>query len=438
MTKDSVRRYYAAFRGALVKAKNNGFFHIIVSSSLVKVVSFISAMFLPRVVADKSDYGLLVYVDNIRGYIMLINGIGIANATLRYCAKEDDEGKKKGYFLASLAIGIAFDVLMIAASAAVFILVPFTFAGASELLLLLSVLPLFAFLFEDIQLFLRACFENKKFSALSLFYTVLMVLGQIGFALLWGLKGVVLGRYVAAALAVLMGFVFIKSLRLMKARAVFPEKRVLKSMIWFGIVMLLSSSVSYMMQLNETLVLSLMLKDETALADYRIASYIMTVSTFIVQSVAVFIFPYFTRHMHDKEWVWRNFKKVLSINAMVMVPVHIGLVALTRPFIAIVFGEQYLNAAAIMQTLLIASLGQTTLRMLTGNILAATGEERFNLKINILFMIIHVAADVWAISALGIYGAAIALSVVYYMSGVIMILHLRRVCRKDRPPTAAA
>ena len=67
---------------SIKKMGNSGFLHIIVSSSLVKVVSFISAIFLPRLLS-KSDYGILTYVDNIRNYIIMINGLGIANATIR-------------------------------------------------------------------------------------------------------------------------------------------------------------------------------------------------------------------------------------------------------------------------------------------------------------------------------------------------------------------
>ena len=202
-------------------------------------------------------------------------------------------------------------------------------------------------------------------------------------------------------------------------------------MIRFGVVILLTNSVSYVMQLNETFILGAILKDEVALADYRVASYILVISTFIVQSVAVFIYPYFTKYMNDKKWVWKNFKKLTIINIAVMTPIHIALIIFSPIFIIVVFGQQYINAVPIMQMLLIASFGQTTLRMLTGNVLLAIGEEKFNLKINLVFMILHVIIDIWAVINFGIYGAAIALGFVYYLSGLIMILHLRKVCHNE-------
>ena len=82
-------------RQMILKIKDNinrlaesGFMHIIISSTLVKVVSFVSAMFLPRIITDKVEYGLLSYVDNIRSYILLFNGLGIMQAIMRFCTKE--------------------------------------------------------------------------------------------------------------------------------------------------------------------------------------------------------------------------------------------------------------------------------------------------------------------------------------------------------------
>lgn len=70
------------------------FFHIIAGSTLAKIAGFVSVFFLPRFLS-KADYGLLTYVNNIQSYVMLFNGIGITQATLRFCAqKSDDEVKK--------------------------------------------------------------------------------------------------------------------------------------------------------------------------------------------------------------------------------------------------------------------------------------------------------------------------------------------------------
>jgi len=76
--------------------------------------------------------------------------------------------------------------------------------------------------------------------------------------------------------------------------------------------------------------------------------------------------------------------------------------------------------------------GQVVFRGLSGNILIVIGEEKYNLKINILFNIIHAVINIWALKYFGINGAAVALTIVYFTSGIVMIVHLRNVCRINK------
>ncbi|MEG1331692.1 MAG: oligosaccharide flippase family protein [Eubacterium sp.] len=409
---------------------SKGFFHIIISSSLVKIVSFISAMFLPRFLS-KSDYGLLTYVDNIRNYVLLFNAIGISNATVNYCAKDESNEQKKGYFIATLIIGISFDVFLIIISIIGYVVIPLPFEGAKTLLIATSFLPLFAFLFEDLQLLLRACLENKKYSILSFTYSIIMVVLQISMAFLWKLNGVVIARYISLITCIFIGWIFIKNMEIIQKKAIIPTRRQVIQMIKFGVVMLAGNSLSLIMPLNETFIIGQILKDETALADYKVASYMLTISLFILQSVILFIFPYFAKHADDKVWVWNKFKQIFILNAIIMIPIHVVLFLCSRLFVIIVFGESYLNAVPIIRMLLIASFGQATFRVLAGNILAAIGEAKYNLKINIFFTILHFIIDIIAIKVFGLKGAALALTVVYFISGFVMTYHLRKVCIKS-------
>jgi len=414
----------------LRKLNQSGFIHIVMSSILVKMVSFISAMFLPRIITDKAEYGLLVYVDNIRSYVMLLNGFGIANATLRFVTKEDDDRKKKGIFLTTLAIGIVFDIVLVALTIIAYIIIPMPFEGVQELSLLMSLLPIFYFLFQDIQLFLRACFDNKKYSVISFIYTFSSMLFQVFFAYVWSVKGVILGRYIAIFISLGISGIIVSGIKEMKTRAVYPSKKDIFNMVKFGVVMMLSNATSLILQLNETFVIAFIINDEAVLADYRVASYIFVISTFFVQSVAIFIFPHFSKRVNDKQWIWSKFLKLTFVNFVGMLVIHGLLWAIGELFIVVVFGRQYLNVIPIMRLLLVASFIQTSMRMIPGNILAATGAEGFNLKLNILIVILHCGVSILTISRLGIYGAAWGLIVAYLVSGVAMIYHLYWRCNK--------
>lgn len=408
--------------------KGKGFFHIIISSSLVKIISFLSAMFLPRLLS-KSDYGVLVYVDNIRNYVLLFNALGITNATLRFCTQEDNEAKKRGDFIYSIKCGLFIDIILVLFTVAVFFLCDFQYENSKILLLATSILPILMFLYEDLQLYLRARFANKEFSILSFLYAVLMVVSQICFAAISGLKGIVAGRYLAVGISILVGTMLVYSFEDKNMQYIYPSKEKRIRMLKFGIVMMFTNMTSYIMQLNETSILSWVLNDEEKLATYRVAGYILTVSLFIMQSVTVFVFPYFVKHKEDKEWIWEKFKKITILNFVIMLFIHILLMILAPLIVYVLYGLEYMDAVPVMRLLLVASFGQAVFRMLPGNILTGIGEEKFNLRINIISMVAHLILGVFFVRKYGLYGSAIALTIIYYVTGIIMILYLKKICK---------
>lgn len=409
--------------------KKKGFFHIIAGSTLAKIAGFVSVFFLPRFLPSKADYGLLSYVDNIRNYIMLFNGLGIANATLRYCAQDDSDENKKGYFLASLWIGVGADIIMILISIVVFLFIPFQFEGSNFLLLISSILPIFYFLFNDVQLLLRATFENKRYSVYNFTYSFLLMIFQIVFALFGGVTGVMIGRYLALGICMIMGVILVKDLPLLKIKANIPDRETIWGLIKFGIVMLVASAASLVMTYNETFIVGFLLKDQVQLAEYKAASNILPISLFLLEAILVFILPYFIQHINEKGWIWTNYKKLFIINALVMTVLHLGLFIFAKLFVLIIYGQSYINAVPLVRLFLIASWIQSVVRGLAGNILAVTGEEAYNLKVNIIFMVLHAVVDVIAIKTLGLYGAALALIIVYLLSGLVMNIHLRNICK---------
>ena len=407
-----------------------GFFHIIAGSTLAKIAGFVSVFFLPRFLS-KADYGLLTYVENIRNYVMLFNGIGITNATLRFCAQQGSDEEKKGYFVASLKIGIFADVFLIVLTTAAFLVIPFPYEGARFQLVISSCLPILYFLFTDIQLLLRATFQNQRYSVYNFTYSFLLMIFQIVFAVLWGVTGVMIGKYLSMALCVLMGYLLIRDLPMMKVKAIKLDWHEIKTIIRFGIVMLTASATSTVMSYNETFIVGQLLKDEELLAEYRVAANILSISLFLLEALLVFILPYFIQHIKDKQWIWENYKKLFVINGTVMTLFHLGLFIFAKLYLFIFAGPEYMGAVSLVRMFLLASWIQAVFRGISGNILAVTGEEKFNLKINIVFVVVHAVIDVAAVKTLGIYGAAIALIVVYFLSGLIMNIHLRNICKKQ-------
>ena len=314
---------------------------------------------------------------------------------------------------------------------AAFLVIPFPYEGARFQLVISSCLPILYFLFTDIQLLLRATFQNQRYSVYNFTYSFLLMIFQIVFAVLWGVTGVMIGKYLSMALCVLMGYLLIRDLPMMKVKAIKLDWHEIKTIIRFGIVMLTASATSTVMSYNETFIVGQLLKDEELLAEYRVAANILSISLFLLEALLVFILPYFIQHIKDKQWIWENYKKLFVINGTVMTLFHLGLFIFAKLYLFIFAGPEYMGAVSLVRMFLVASWIQAVFRGISGNILAVTGEEKFNLKINIVFVVVHAVIDVAAVKTLGIYGAAIALIVVYFLSGLIMNIHLRNICKKQ-------
>jgi O-antigen/teichoic acid export membrane protein len=412
----------------LKKGSNTGFLHIIISSTLVKIVSFISSIFLPRFLS-KDDFGLLAYVDNIMGYILLINGLGIVNATIRFVPNEKSDEDKMGIFITTIIIGLIFDIILLGILVIGLFTLPINLGESKELLSLMILIPPLTFIFEDIQLFLRALFKNKSYSILSFIYTIMMVVLQITFALMFYLNGVIIARYIALILSISTGsFIIYKIINVKKL--VKPNNRIIKELLKYSIIVMIGNSLSMVIQLNELTIISYFVGDQQKIADYKVSTYIFSITYFLTQSILLFAYPYFVKNKENKEWLDSNYNKLFKYNMLAMIPIHLLLLLFSKLFITILFGSEYLTALTTLRVLIIASFIQTSFRSVPGNILTGIGYEKYNFYVNIIVTLLHFILNIVIIYLYGYEGAGYALIISYMFSGILLHLKVKRVIKK--------
>lgn len=403
--------------------KSRGFISFVLSSSISRAISFLSIMFLARILS-KSDYGLLSYIDNIRNYVLILNGLGFSNVILRYCAQSENLSKNKGYLHISLVIGTIFDVIIIIGSILFFTYLSFDYPEANQYLLHLALFPLFMYIFESLQMYFRATFKNKLFSLITVVYSVLMISLQITLGYFFDIIGIIYGRY----LAVLISLIIASMLYFRKYRTssitIYPDRKEIKKMILLGLSFLVAGASSTMIVYNETLVVSRFTLDRVILADYKAATLILQISYFFINSIVLFIFPYFVKNRLNILWIKRNFTKLTKYLIIFMLPLHLGLYLFMNFIILIIFGESYLTAVPFARLILVSSLIQTIFRMPLGNVLIAIGKEKANLVINLVSLIIHFALLYYLTTIYSVYGALIATMIVYFLSSIIMFIVL--------------
>lgn len=419
------QKFKVYFFVEMAKLRKNGFISFVFSTTLSRAISFLSIMFLARVLT-KSDYGLLSYVDNLRNYILIVNGLGMTNVILRYCAKSDDSKANKGYLYVSLVVGTIFDILLIIVSLLFYFYGNFDYANSNQILISLSLLPVFLYVFESLQMYFRATFRNYTFSVLSVLYSLLMVSLQVLLGFFFGITGIVLGRYLSLVLVILVSIViFIKQNKYISIYTM-PLKEDIKKMIFLGISFLIAGASSSMIIYNETIILSNFIKDEIVLADFKAASLILQITYFFVNSIVLFVFPYFVKNHEDKKWISRNYIKLSVFLILLMLPVHVILFILMEYVIKIIFGLEYITAVPIARLILFSSLVQTTFRIPIGNVLIAIGKEKINLIVNIFGVIIHIFLTYQLVSTYSINGAIFSTLIIYTCTSIVMFYYFNK------------
>lgn len=412
------------------KIKNKGFIEIVFSTTLTKVMMFLSAIFLPRFLSV-DDYGTLTYAETLLNYFMLLSGLGLGQATLKYCSIETDFERKQNIFLVTTLIGFIFNVCVCVFGEFIITFLPIKIEGASSLLRAMLWVMILSFLFQNIQFYLRSNFDNKKYSILSVIYTLLLVLLQISFAMIGGITGVVFARYFAYIVCIIIGVLFIPKINI-KTIQIKLKNNNLFTMLKFSIVILIGNFFSIAVINNETLMIGNIFASKEILANYKVGSYFLQICIFFVEAIMVFLLPYFAKHGNDRKWIWNNFK-IIFVGNMIFMSVVVGmLVLLSKPIIIFLWGSRYIDALPIMRTLLVAAYVQSVFRAIPGNILAYIGGEKYTLIINICTVIVHIIVDLVLFKSKGINSIGIGLIVAYLFSGVLMTFQIRSMCNDKK------
>lgn len=420
------------------KGKKNGFFHILGGNTLVKIISALSVMMFPRIMGE--DYGTFKYVENLFGYLLIANGLGMANVILRYCAAFDTPVEQKSYFSFAVKFGLIADVGILAVFSAI-LYVPGLFGvkmvqyNAEGILTIMMFLLFFDFLFNSTLNFLRTNRENKKYASSSVAFSALYALIPFALAFIFNffnrsMEGAVIGRYIAYAVTLLLIFKTVRTLPAFKEKALRLRRAEKISVVKYSVNSLVASAFSMIMPYNESIILSVMVS-KSLYSDFQVAQLVPASVQFIANSVIVFVYPYFAKNYLDGKWIYKNTKKIiLGMTALMGAISLVGIVF--APQIVLIFGSRFKtpDAVRLMRVFFITYAVNSAFKIPVGNILAAIGEVRFNVANAIFSCTAHIGICYAMTATFGIGGAAYGLLIGYVISSVAGLIYLRYYCNK--------
>lgn len=435
----SIKDKIKAGRNYAKKGAKTGFFHILGGNTLVQVVSALAALLYPLVMG-KAIYGSFSASNTYLSYLLIINGLGLANGILRYCAVFEKPEDKKGYFVYALKFGIVSDFVLIAVCGGGLYIIKKVFHynvpyGQTDVFVMLIFTSFFVYIFQALQYYLRANKENKLFSSTSVIFTAAYAGFQMVVAIIFKLfgrvmEGAALGRYIAYFVAIGVALYMMRNLPGLKAKASKLNRSEKVGMVKYSANYMIANSFSLLMPVNESaLVLNMVPGPD--FSDFSAAQIAPSSVTFVASSVMVYAFPYFAKNYRDGKWIYKNTKKlVLGLTALMAAVTLLGV--LLSPVIVLIYGKKFQthNAVKLMQLFFVAYGVSGAVRMPVGNVLAAVGEVKFNIINSAITFAVHLVLCWYLTSHFGIGGAAYGLLIGYILSSVISYIYLVYYCKK--------
>lgn len=404
-----------------------GAVHIFAGSFLTKLVSFFGSIFLVRVLS-KQDYGILGYLENIYGYIIVLAGVGLSNTILRYVVLGKTITEKYSYFIYASRSAFIYNIFLVLFAEIInfFYPHPEAYEGYTWLLGILFLGLPFQYITDNILCVERAMFANQRYAILSLILSTSIISSKIISGKTGGIKMVVFTQVLIYLLVAMASLYFTKKKYFSGLEPLTLSIQKKKEVLIYSFQYMITNGLWAIFMLNDVFIIGRFAHPMTV-AEYKVAYAIPGSISIFSNAIGVFVGPYFVRNENNNDWIKKNFARVYIITAVILLSICMMIAVLASPIVWLLYGENYLNIVGLLRVLLIAAFCNCGLRYTTANILAAMGKVKYNMMVSALGMLLQVGIDILVAPVYGSMGIALVSCGVYlFMAVSLFIVFIRQ------------
>lgn len=406
----------------------DGFFHILIGNTLIKMIGFISSIVIIRLVV-REEYAHLAYANNLYAYIALFSGLGMSISLLKFCSSSSNKELDRAYFKFALKFGFIMQLFLAIILNLYVFFGNLPFPEAKVLVALMIFIPGLAFIVETIQSYIRSLEKNRLYSAIALSQSSIVFILSVVFVLLIGIKGIPVAQYIAIITVIFIALPSIKR-ELGGVKKVKLSNKQVKIFLSMGVSLMVANLFSMMMPINEMLLVNYLIRSEAATANYRIAMLIPSQLGFITGSIMVYYFPKIAK-MKDNKEILRTAINIQIVAGIIIFSISIVGFLFSPLIINYLYGSQYEDSLKISRLFWVVFGLNAGFRMIPMNIMPALGRVKFNASIAIISTLFHFVASYLLIYNFGIQGSAIALLFIYGISGIVSWVYLIFIIKKQ-------
>lgn len=391
---------------------------IVVLAALIEKIGGFLIVIIALNFISKSQFGFFTYANITLTFIIPFIGFGVHQGLIRFGALSKSQYNKKLLFNVTLKKGLKYSVFLILA---VVLFSPLTTINNKEslpYLLVLSIQLLSLFVFEVVRIYVRLIHLNKLYAKITIFKTIFMVL----FVLLFTLKFKGIGYAISLSVVPLIVAVFyIYKLKLLTKTLPKSTDINIKEFISYGMYMSFGSVLSELLFSVDILLIGNLLQDELLVAHYKAATVFPFSFLFLVPAFIRSNFVKLSNKSSDKNYVknyYLNYLKIFSVLSILILLFFYFF----SDYIFFFFGEEYKNEYDLMFIFAIGVAGALLFRNPLGNILSAIGLPKIHAINSLIVLIFNVILSYILIKKMGMIGAAIATSIMFWFSGLLSLI----------------
>lgn len=410
---------------------NKGFFHIFVGNTIVKLLTFLIGILLVRVLT-KEDFGVLSYTDNVLSFFLLITGLGTSTSILRYMSLDNTLIQKKSYIKYGLKLGLSINIIL---TILFFIFIStktLVFYQAKYYLLLLILYPTLYYLFDYSIMLLRGFYLNKEYSVITMLYSLVLIVLVLFLSKYYAIKGVILARYLTLAIFIICIYIKLRGNIIRNEEAYVLSQSEKKEFFSYSFYSVLANGLSMMLPLNEGIIVNNFFSSAEISANYKTATQLPVGIQFVMTSLIIFLFPYFSKNSNNKKWLRNKSATIMKITIPFFIFLLIFFVSTTELWVSVLYGNNYRGIVPLMKIYWVVFIINAAFRMLPGNILSAIGEAKFNTLNAFFTLVVHFILTKLFINNFGIIGVPISLLLTYFMSGTVSWFYFLKLTKENK------
>jgi len=415
------------------KVSFTGSFQLFIGKTVSTVILAVGTIILGIFILE-GDYGLYAIALIPATTMLLFQDWGIGSAMTKYCAHYrvlNKDGELRKVIVAGLTFQVATGLALTVLSLLMANSIASTIFGNPESALLITLASITilstALIVASQSVFVG--FERMGLTSLLMIcYAIAQsmlspLLVYLGYGALGAILGYTISSIAAGVMAVTMLYFAI-------FRKLAPQNtnkseisQTLRIMLRYGIPLAIGAILAGLLAQFYAFMMASFV-DLALIGNYRIAINFAILLTFFTMPIGTVLFPAFSKlnPQNEQQLLQTVFKSSVKYTALFLVPATMALMVLAKPVIGTIYGDKWLYAPFFLALYVISNLFAIFGTFSRGNLLAALGETKLLMKLNILTLFIGVPLAFLLIPQFGIIGV-IVVTLVAGIPSMFISLH---------------